>query len=120
MLTTFNYESPREAAVYPLLDIPLVNDDAMHVVLVTLSAILVAISVNGYNRRRDRRYFFLMLAFIFFFLDQAVTLYQQLYLNDVLIVIPYVELHLVHTFELVMSICFIVALLLPTTEYGRV
>ena len=54
-----------------------------------------------------------MLAFLFFCLDQIVTLYQELYFYGLLIVIPYIGLHLVHVLELIMLLSFIAALVLP-------
>ena len=92
----------------------LTDDDVMHIVLVGLSLALMGISVNGFRRRRNSRYFFLMLAFVFFSLDQIITLLQQLYLGDVLLSIPVIGLHVTHIFELLMGASFIAALLLPT------
>ena len=85
----------------------------MHFVLLVLSIMLMVISANGYRRRPSSRYFFLLLAFVFFCLDQAVTFYQEVYLNGLLISIPYVGLHLIHLLELLMSLSFLTALLRP-------
>ena len=87
----------------------------MHFALLVLSIVLMIISANGYRRRPSSRYFFLMLAFVFFCLDQVVTFYQEIYLNGLLISIPYVDLHLIHLFELLMSLSFLTALLRPVT-----
>jgi hypothetical protein len=87
----------------------------MHLVLLILSLALLVISANGFRRRRNGRYFFLMLAFVFFFLDQAVTFYQEIDLGGMLIAIPYLSLHLVHFLEFMMSISFLAALLGPST-----
>jgi len=89
------------------------QDDIMHLVLLVLSTVLMLISANGYRRRPSSRYFFLMLAFVFFFLDQAVTFYQEIYLDGLLISVPYLGLHLIHLFELLMSLSFLTALLRP-------
>ena len=101
------------------MPLPVLNtsdpDDLMHLVLLLLSLALMVISANGFTRRRNGRYFFLMLAFVFFFLDQAVTFYQEIDLNGMLIAIPYLSVHLVHFLELMMSISFLAALLGPST-----
>jgi hypothetical protein len=91
----------------------LTDDDIMHVALVGLSLALMGMSMNGFRRRRNSRYFFLMLAFIFFSLDQVVTLWQQLYLGDILLSLPVFGLHVTHLFELLMGLSFFAALLLP-------
>jgi len=91
----------------------------MHFVLLLLSFALMVISTNGYWRRRNGRYFFLMLAFVFFFLDQAVTFYQEIDLGGMLIAIPYISLHLVHFLELLMSVSFLAALLGPYSPAPR-
>jgi hypothetical protein len=85
----------------------------MHFILLVLSVVLMVISANGFKRRPNSRYLFLMLAFIFFFLDQAVTFYQEIYLNGLLISTPFLSLHLVHLLEFLMSISFLTALLRP-------
>jgi hypothetical protein len=89
------------------------QDDIMHFVLLVFSFVLMVISANGFRRRPNSRYLFLMLAFVFFFLDQAVTFYQEIYLNGLLISVPILSLHVVHLFELLMSVSFLTALLRP-------
>jgi hypothetical protein len=91
----------------------------MHFVLLMLSVVLTVISANGFRRRPNSRYFFLMLAFIFFFLDQAVTFYQEIYLNGLDISTPFLSLHLVHLLEFLMSISFLTALLRPFSSGRR-
>ena len=85
--------------------------DVLHVSLAILSILVLGISVAAYVRRRETRYFFLMIAFLFFCLDQIITLYQELYFYGLLIVIPYIGLHLVHVLELLMLLSLIAALL---------
>lgn len=84
--------------------------DILHFTLAILSIVVLGISVAAYWRRRETRYFFLMIAFLFFCLDQVITLYQEIYFYGLLIVIPYVGLHLVHVLELLMLISLIAAL----------
>jgi protein-S-isoprenylcysteine O-methyltransferase Ste14 len=92
----------------------LTDDDIMHIVLVALSLALMGISANGFRKRRNVRYFLLMLAFVFFSLGQAVALWQQLYLGDALLSVPVVGLHVTHLLELLMSLSLIGALLQPS------
>jgi hypothetical protein len=97
----------------------IMGNDVLHFLLAALSVTVLAISVGAYIRRRDSRYFFLMIAFVFFFLDQMVTLYQELYYYGLLIIIPYLGLHLVHVLELAMLASLIAALILPLRGPGR-
>lgn len=89
------------------------GNDILHFTLATLSVAVLVISAAAFLRRRDSRYFFLMIAFVFFSLDQIVTLYQEIYFYGLLIVIPYIGLHLVHVLELMMLASLIVALVIP-------
>ncbi len=89
-------------------------NDLLHMLLVVFSVGLFAVSVGAFVRRRGQRYMFLMLAFGLLCADQVVTLYQELYTGGFLILIPYVDLHLVHFLELLMMVSFAVALILPT------
>jgi hypothetical protein len=85
--------------------------DLLHLSLAILSVVVLVISVGAFIRRRESRYFFLMVAFLFFCADQLVTLYQELYFYGLLIVIPILGLHLVHVLELMMLLSLIAALL---------
>jgi hypothetical protein len=93
-------------------------NDIMHLLLVAFSAGLFAVSVGAFARRRGHRYLFLMLAFGLLWADQTVTLYQQLYTGGFLILIPYVDLHLVHFLELLMMVSFAIALVVPARGLG--
>ena len=88
----------------------------MHLILAVLSVVLMVIGASAYGKRRNGRYFLLMLAFIFLCLDQVITLYQEVYYGGLLIAIPYVNLHLVHFLELLMILSFLAALLKPAGE----
>ena len=105
------------------MSLPVLNtsdaDDVMHLVLLLFSFVLMVVSAGGFRRRRNGRYFFLMLAFVLFFLDQAVTFYQEIDLDGMLIAIPYLSLHLVHFIELMMCISFLTALLGPPSLFRR-
>jgi hypothetical protein len=91
-----------------------VGDDVMHLLLAALSLALMLVSVNAYRKRRESRYFLLMLAFMFLALDQVVTAYQELYLGGALIGLPLSDLHLVHFLELLMILSFMAALVKPS------
>lgn len=94
---------------------PVTSDanDLLHFLLAFFSVALFAVSVGAFVRRRGSRYLFLMLAFGLLCMDQLVTLYQQLYYGGFLILIPYVDLHLVHLLELLMMVSFAIALIIP-------
>lgn len=89
------------------------GNDFLHFALAALSVVVMVVSAGAFIRRRDGRYFFLMLAFVFLCLDQLITLYQEVYFYGLLIIIPYLGLHLVHVLELLMLVSFIAALLVP-------
>ena len=88
-------------------------NDMLHLLLVVFSVGLFAVSVGAFVRRRGNRYLFLMLAFSLLCADQVVTFYQELYTGGLLILIPYVDLHLVHFLELLMMVSFALALIVP-------
>jgi hypothetical protein len=88
-------------------------NDLLHMLLVVFSVGLFAVSVGAFVRRRGQRYMFLMLAFGLLCADQVITLYQELYTGGFLVLIPYVDLHLVHFLELLMMVSFAVALIVP-------
>jgi len=94
------------------------SDDAMHLLLAGLSLALMLVSVNAYRKRPERRYFLLMLAFIFLCLDQVVTAYQEFFLGGELIALPFLDLHLIHFLELLMILSFLAALVMPSKRGG--
>jgi hypothetical protein len=81
--------------------------------LAVFSVGLFVVSIGAFARRRGQRYMFLMLAFGLLCMDEVITLYQQVYYGGLLILIPYVDLHLVHFLELLMMVSFGLALLVP-------
>ncbi len=89
-------------------------NDLLHMLLALFSVGLFGVSVAAFVRRRGQRYLFLMLAFGLLCMDEVVTLYQQLYYGGLLILIPYVDLHLVHFLELLMMVSFAIALIIPS------
>ena len=94
-------------------------NDVLHVLLVVFSIGLFTVSVGAFLRRRGQRYLFLMLAFGLLCADQVITLYQQLYTGGFLILIPYVDLHLVHLLELLMMLSFAIALIIPARGLNK-
>jgi hypothetical protein len=88
-------------------------NDVLHLLLALFSVALFVISIAAFVRRRGPRYLFLMLAFGLLCMDQVITLYQELYYGGLMILIPYVGLHLVHFLELLMMISFAIALIIP-------
>jgi hypothetical protein len=94
---------------------PVTSDanDVLHFLLAFFSVGLFVVSIGAFVRRRGSRYLFLMLAFGLLCIDQLVTLWQELYYGGFLILIPYVDLHLVHFLELLMMVSFAIALVIP-------
>lgn len=86
------------------------NDDLLHVLIVSMSFVVLAVSVSAYARRPERRYFFLMIAFVFLALSQTETLIETFFLSNALILIPYLDVHLSHLFDFLMLFCFGLAL----------
>lgn len=91
----------------------LFSDDVMHFVLSGIALLLFVISVTVLRKIRTWRYSLLALAFAFFALDQLVQLLQQLYYGSAELMIPVLDLHVTHFFELLMSVSFVAALLYP-------
>ena len=94
-------------------------NDILHLLLVVFSVGLFVVSVGAFARRRGDRYLFLMLAFGLLCMDQVVTFYQELYTGGFLIVIPFLDLHLVHFIELLMMVSFAIALIIPARGLSR-
>jgi hypothetical protein len=78
----------------------------MHIILVTLSIAILAISLLAYMSKRNSRYLFLSMAFIFLTLGQLVDLVETLFMSSQLIVLPILQIHLSHFFEFLMLSSF--------------
>ena len=99
---------------------PDTSDEIMHVLMVILSFTLVLIASLAYLRRRNRRYMFLTLAFIFLFASQAVTMLEVVVYSNYLLIIPVIGLHLSHVLDLMMLISFAAALMREFPNSPRV
>ncbi len=96
------------------------SDEIMHILIVILSFTLVLIASLAYLRRRNRRYLFLTLAFVFLFASQFVTMLEVAVYSNYLMIIPSIGLHLSHLFDLLMLLSFAAALMrdLPSQAGG--
>ena len=90
---------------------PDLADGAVHIALVSLSAIVFVVSILAYVKRRNHRYLFLTVAFGFLALGQSVDLVETVFMSNQLIEIPIVQIHLSHMFEFLMLFSFCLALL---------
>jgi hypothetical protein len=86
------------------------TDDLIHILIVLLSFGVLGISFFAYLRRRNSRYFFLFLAFVFLALSQTTTAFETFFLSDELIMVPYFHVHITHLFDFATLLCFGVAL----------
>lgn len=87
----------------------------MHILIVALSIAVLSVSLLAYNRRRNRRYLYLTVGFLFIFLSQFATLFEVVFLSNALIIIPSIGLHLSHVFDFLTLIFFLLAL----SGYGQ-
>ena len=90
---------------------PDVGEEMMHVLIVALSSILVVIAALAYSRKRNRRYLFLSMAFVFLLLSQLVTMLEVVLFSNSLLMIPVLNLHITHLFDLLMLVSFAAALM---------
>ena len=88
----------------------LLPDDFVHLLIVGLSLAVLIISIFAYKRRRQTRYLLLPFAFLFMFISQFISLLESLFYSDVLLVVPYVGVHLAHLFDLFTLVAFGLAL----------
>lgn len=87
--------------------------------LTLVSAILMAISVNAYRKRREGRYLLLMLAFVLLCVGSAGTTILELYVGAGPATVQLVELYLIPSLELLMAVSFLAALLWSSTTRRR-
>ncbi|MHB8565476.1 MAG: hypothetical protein ACYC7D_04680 [Nitrososphaerales archaeon] len=103
-----------------LVSTPDLSDEIMHVLIVALSFTLVVIASLAYLRKRNRRYLFLSLAFIFLLLSQIVTMLEVVVYSNYLLIIPAIGLHLSHLFDLLMLLSFTLALIRDWPNTSRI
>ena len=87
------------------------TDGLVHILLVAFSLLVLAISLLAYVSRRDTRYMFLSLAFVFLSLSQIVELVETVFLSSQLVFIPLTGIHLSHFLDFLMLSSFSLALL---------
>ena len=75
-------------------------------------------SFLAYLERRNRRYLFLFLAFVFLASSELVGLVEVLFYSSQLILIPFTAIHLSHFLEFLMLSSFSLALLSKSRIVG--
>jgi hypothetical protein len=86
------------------------SDDFLHVLILTLSYVVLGISLLAYLRRPSSRYLLLFLAFLFLAISQSITFVETFFYSGELFTIPYVSLHVSHVFDFAMLLSFGLAL----------
>jgi len=86
-----------------------IGEDLIHTVLVGSSLVLLVIAAHAYLKKRDSRYLFLLLAFVFLGLSQIETLLETLFLENP-VFLPFFELHISHVLDFLMLLSFALAL----------
>jgi hypothetical protein len=84
--------------------------DAMQVALAMTSTVLMLVSIMAYRRRSEGRYLLLMLAFVFFCIASVSNMALALFVGWGPAVVPFFELYLIPSLELLMVVSFLVAL----------
>lgn len=86
------------------------TDDLVHGIIIVMAFIVLGICAVAYSRKRTNRYFLLLLAFVFLALSQTITGFETFFLSDDLLMIPYIEVHVTHLFDLATLLSFGLAL----------
>jgi hypothetical protein len=94
--------------------------DVMQVALAVVAAALVVVSINAYRKRSEGRYFLLALAFVSLFVVSVSTMALELFVGIGPASVQFVELYFIPSFELLMVMSFLVALLWTSRARKRV
>jgi hypothetical protein len=94
-------------------------EDAVQVALTAISSALMVVSINAYRRRREGRYFLLMLAFVLLCVWSASTTILALFVEAGPATFQLMELYLNPSVELLMAVSFLVALLWSSKTQRR-
>jgi lipopolysaccharide export LptBFGC system permease protein LptF len=81
----------------------------IHTSTVVLAMVVLGIALIAYKRRGGRRYFLLLIAFVFLAFGEVVQ-FAESFLFNALIYIPVLDFHLSHLLDLAMLVCFGLAL----------
>ena len=87
-----------------------IQEAAVHTLTVALSFVILAISLDAFRKRGGRRYSFLAIGFMFLSISELIQFVES-YTLDEFILVPYIEIHLSHIFDLAMLASFAAALL---------
>lgn len=94
--------------------------DIAQVALAAIASGLVIVSVNAYRKRSEGRYFLLALAFVSLFIVSVSTMVLELFVGIGPAPVQFAELYFIPSFELLMVISFLVALLWTSRARKRV
>jgi len=92
--------------------------DIAQVALAAIATALMIVSINAYRKKSEGRYFLLALAFVSLFIVSASTMVLELFVGIGPADVQFVESYLIPSFELLMVISFLVALLW-TSRVGK-
>jgi len=94
--------------------------DIAQVALAAIATALMIVSINAYRKRSEGRYFLLALAFVSLFIVSVSTMALELFVGIGPAAVQFVELYFIPSFELLMVISFLVALLWTSSARKRV
>jgi len=94
--------------------------DITQVALAAIATALMIVSINAYRRKSEGRYFLLALAFVSLFIVSVSTLAMELFVGIGPASVQFLELYFIPSFELLMVISFLVALLWTSRARKRV
>jgi hypothetical protein len=83
--------------------------DIVQILFVAVSLVLVFVSANAYRRRQEGRYLLLMLAFVFLCVVASDTAFFELYTGAEPAVIQVALLYVNPSLEILMVVCFLLA-----------
>jgi hypothetical protein len=94
--------------------------DITQVALAVIAAALMVVSINAYRKKSEGRYFLLALAFISLFIVSLSTMAMELFIGIGPGTVQFTELYFIPSFELLMVISFLVALLWTSRARRRI
>ncbi len=94
--------------------------DITQAALAAIATVLMVVSINAYRKKSEGRYFLLALAFVSLFIVSASTLAMELFVGIGPASVQFLELYFIPSFELLMVISFLVALLWTSRARKRV
>jgi hypothetical protein len=91
----------------------------MQVALAMTSTVLMLVSIVAYKRKSEGRYLLLMLAFVFFCIASVSNMALAFFVGWEPTVVPFFEIYLIPSLELLMVVSFLVALVWSSKRERR-